>query len=104
MAFRSAKVTTEPTQVAPYNPERLCLVLVNVSSPTVFISDDPRDILTKGFPVPQGTVVSFIALLGDATQRAYYAQVASGEGELRIIESWKSPELLEILRVAGVVR
>jgi hypothetical protein len=104
MAFRSAKVSTEPTPIASYNPERLCLVLVNVGTPTVYFSDDPQNILTKGFPVPQGTVVSLIALLGDATQRAYYAQVASGEGELRIIESWKSPELLEILRTAGVVR
>jgi len=88
MAFRKVSVGTEPTQVASYNPRRVCITIINYSGSTCFIDTDTKNITSEGFPLAVGSIMSLIKRDGDHPEEALWGQCESGTADLRVQESW----------------
>ena len=86
MSYRAVTVSTTPTIIASYNPRRISLTILNYSSTTVFISINPTNIISEGFPIDPGVVITLAREDGDNPEYAFYAQTISGYAELRIQE------------------
>jgi hypothetical protein len=88
MGYRKVIVGTAPTIIAPYNPKRTGLTIYNSGSVTVYVSDNPTNIIEEGFPVDTGVTIGWLKVDGDTPEYALYGQVAAGTGELRVMESF----------------
>lgn len=89
MAFRKVTATTAPTLVLSYNPKRTCWTIKNYSGSTAFISENPTDITTTGFPLGVGEYISYIRKDGDRPEYAIWAQCETGSADLRVQESFE---------------
>jgi hypothetical protein len=89
MAYRSVTVGTAPTLIAAYNPKRDVLVLRNYAGSTCFIHDSQVDITTKGFPLAESEVTSFLEKDGDEPWVELWGQTVSGTADIRVYESFK---------------
>lgn len=88
MGFRKVVVGTTPTLVLSFNPRRVCWTIKNYSGSTAFISENPANIVSEGFPLGVGEFISYIKKDGDSPEYAIYAQTESGTAELRVQESF----------------
>jgi len=88
MPFRQVKVTTEPTQICPYDPKRSTITIRNVAGSACYISDSQVDILSKGFPLAVGEVLSLVKKDGDQPEYALWGQTSTGEADIRVIEQY----------------
>lgn len=88
MPFRSVKVTAIPTKIAAYHTKRISITIFNKSETVVYFSEDPTGILENGFPIPPGSSLTLTDEDGDYPEREYYAQVSTGEAEIRIQEGY----------------
>jgi len=88
MAFRRVLVTTEVTQLVPYNPRRTAIVVYNFGSARIFVSDNPANVLAEGFPLEPGASFSLVKADGDDPTPALYAQAETGTQDIRISESF----------------
>jgi hypothetical protein len=77
--------TAAPTNTAALvlaaNPERQGALIYNNGSQTVYLGKDATVTTANGMPLPSGA-----SLADDRSADAYWAIVASGTGDLRIIE------------------
>jgi len=88
--MRVVTVTTSVTEIADYNPLRVAFALQNNGAVRVFVSNDPVDILGKGWPVDPGVALSFSVADGDQPWLQFFAQAATGAAELRIYEGYSA--------------
>jgi hypothetical protein len=86
MSYRAITVSTTPTVIASYNPRRISLTIVNVGNNDVYVSIDPQNIVTNGFPISPGMILTLVREDGDKAEYAFYAQTLTGKSELRIQE------------------
>ena len=89
MAFRKVKVTTVVTLLAPYNPKRVCMTMINKAGSTAFIHTNKTEITAEGFPLAESSTMSFIKVDGDHPEEALYAQTETGDADIRVQESWE---------------
>ena len=88
MAYRPVTVSTTVTQIASYNEKRRALVIYNNSSSTLYISNDPQDIVARGLPVGGGVAISLVASEGDEPHLALYGQMTAGTADVRVVEGF----------------
>jgi hypothetical protein len=88
MPMRAVTVTTSVTEIADYNPQRVAFALQNNGTVRVFVSHDPINVLTQGWPVDPGVMLSFSVADGDQPWLRFFAQTATGTAELRIYEGF----------------
>jgi hypothetical protein len=86
--FRPVSVSSQVTQIVPYNPKRVGLLLRNYSGSEVFLSNDQVDVLNSGYPLAVGEFISFLTADGDVPELALYAVTASGTANLRVVETY----------------
>ena len=89
MAFRKVTVTTVVTLLAPYNPKRVCISVINRSGEVAYIHTNQKDIITEGWPLAVESSMSFLRADGDHPEEALYAQTETGTADLRVQESWE---------------
>jgi len=88
MPFRQVTVGTTVTNIVPYNEKRSTIIIRNVSGSTCYIHDSQVDVISKGFPLDVGDVLSLIKKDGDQPEYALYGQTSTGTADLRIIEQY----------------
>jgi hypothetical protein len=88
-SVRKVTVETMVKQVVPWNPRRISLAIVNNSPTTIYISPDPSNVAEEGFALISNCTLSLCKAWGDDPRIAWYAQVVSGSGELRIFEQFE---------------
>jgi hypothetical protein len=88
MPMRAVSVGTTPTEIAEYNPLRLALAIHNDGNDRVFVSHDPQNVSSQGWPLDPGVMVSFSVADGDQPWLRLFAQAASGTQPVRIYEGY----------------
>ena len=88
MPFRQVKVTTEPTQICPYEPKRSTIVIRNVGGSSCYVSDSQVNITTSGFLLGVGEALALVKRDGDQPEYALWGQTETGEADIRIIEQY----------------
>lgn len=89
ISFYNVIVSTDVTQIVPFNSKRTNLVIRNETGSTVYISADEKEILTKGYPLYAGEYVVFSEVDKDAVQYAFYAVTQTGTANLRVVEEFE---------------
>lgn len=89
MPMFSATVGPDTVELLPYNPARVSLVIHNTSLVTVYLSNDPLNVLENGFPVDPNIAVSFSITDGDEPQWQWWARTQAGTATLRIYEGFR---------------
>ena len=87
MSFKPVTVTTDIEPVVTYNPRRFGVALFNNGTDTVYVSQDPLNVVTDGFPVSSGVVVILSEEDDDEPEMALYAVTSSGSSNCRVQES-----------------
>ena len=101
MPTRPFTVGTSPEQILSYNNRRTAASFLNNGSNTIFVSEDQNDLATNGFPIPVGGALDLIPAFGDEPQLEWFALVAAGTENLRVLESFG--ELPELSRPLAIV-
>jgi len=86
--FYSVSVSTDVTQIVPYNPKRSGILIRSYSGSEVFLSNDEVDTLNRGYPLAVGEFVSFLTADGDVPELPLYAVTAGGVANLRVVETY----------------
>ncbi len=86
-ATRKIIVSTTPIQLVPENPKRTVLAIANVGNYVCYVSVDPANITSQGFPVGPGTYVAWKKVDGDHPELMLFAQ-ATADTEIRLWEDW----------------
>ena len=87
MSFKPVTVTTTIEPVVTYNPKRKGLALFNNGTVTVFVSQDPSNVASDGFPVAASVAIIFSSEDDDEPELALYAVTESGSADCRVQES-----------------
>jgi len=88
MPTRVVTVTTAATQILSYNNQRTTASFTNNGAAVIFVSNDQTGITTNGYPIAVGGALDLIRALGDEPQSLWFASVATGSEELRILEAY----------------
>ena len=88
MPTRVVTVTTAATQILSYNNQRTTASFTNNGSAVIFVSNDQTGIATNGYPIAIGGALNLIRALGDEPQILWFASVAAGSEEMRILEAY----------------
>lgn len=90
MGNYSHTATTTATKAVTYNKARTSLVITNASGATVFVSENPTEITTKGTPIPAGESYGWNPENGDQPELEQWVQTSAGTSDLRIIEQYQN--------------
>ena len=88
MATRAMIADTTVRLLAPYDPHRLTLAIYNNGSNVAFISKDPTEVTTNGWPILPNGGISFTKRDGDEPEGPWYVQLLTGTTDLRIVEGF----------------
>jgi len=96
---RTQSVTSTSTRIAPANPDRIQLVIINPSSTDVTVDTQPSVSTDEGFVVPKsnGSIAVTMTEDGTLTTREFHAIVPSGSVDVVTIgeEVDGQPEVME---------
>lgn len=96
MPTRPVTVTTTAEQIVAYNNKRTAASFTNNGSNTIFVSEDQANLATDGYPIPVGGALDLVRALGDEPQLEWFALVAAGTENLRVLEAFgELPILVE---------
>lgn len=96
MPTRPVTVGTTPERILSYNNKRTTASFTNNGSATIFVSEDESSLLTDGYPIPVGGALDLVRGLGDEPQLGWFAIVAAGSENLRVLEAFgELPVLVE---------
>lgn len=73
-------------KITVYNPKRVALAIRHVSGETVYLSEDPVNVVEQGFPLEAGDGIVFRKVDGDTPEMTLWACTTTGTAELRIWE------------------
>ena len=88
MPTRVVTVTTAATQILSYNNHRTPASFTNNGTAVIYVSNDQTGITTDGYPIAIGGALDLIRALGDEPQSLWFASVAAGSQEMRILEAY----------------
>ena len=88
MPTRVVTVTTAATQILSYNNQRTTASFTNNGTAVIYVSNDQTGITTDGYPIAIGGALERIRALGDEPQSLWFASVAAGSQEMRILEAY----------------
>jgi hypothetical protein len=88
VSFRRQEVDTSVIQIVPYNEKRTTLLIRVESGGPCYISNDPTDVQTKGYPLYTGEYISFLKRDGDIPEFELFAVSPGGITVLKIIEGY----------------
>lgn len=80
-AFSTAAPGTTATLLLAANPARATAMLVNNGTATVFLGKDATVTTTTGIPLAAGA-----SLVDDRSSDAWYGILATGTGDVRVLE------------------
>lgn len=89
MPFFKVVVTTQPTRILPFNPRRKTVTIINLGDYRIFISQNPTNIISEGFPIYPLEGITLDEEDGDEPEYALYAQTETGEVDVRVQEGVK---------------
>lgn len=96
MPTRPVTVGTGPERILSYNNKRTAASFTNNGSNTIFVSEDEADLLNSGYPIAVGGALDLVRGLGDEPQLGWFAIVAAGTENLRVLEAFgELPVLVE---------
>jgi len=87
-SFRRQEVSSETIQIVPYNEARTTLLIRVESGGPCYISNDPKDVQTKGYPLNTGEYISFLRRDGDIPEFELFAVSPTATTVLKIIEGY----------------
>lgn len=94
MPTRTVTVGTTPTRLMPFNNRRTAASFTNNGAATIFVSNDESGIVAGGYPIAVDGALDLIRALGDEPHILWFAQVAAGTENMRILEAFGAlPEL-----------
>lgn len=88
MPTRPITVGTTAEQILSYNNKRTTASFTNNGVNTIFVSEDQNALATNGYPIPVGGALDLVRALGDEPQLEWFALVAAGTENLRILEAF----------------
>ena len=88
MPTRVVSVTTAATPLLSYNNQRTTASFTNNGTAVIYVSNDQTGITTNGYPIAVGGALDLIRALGDEPQSLWFASVAAGTQEMRILEAF----------------
>ena len=88
MPTRVVTVTTAATQILSYNNQRTTASFTNNGTAVIYVSNDQTGITTDGYPIAIGGALDLIRELGEEPQSLWFASVAAGSQEMRILEAY----------------
>lgn len=89
MPMRQETVTTTVArQHVEYNALRASLLVRNVSTNPIFVSENPTGVTTEGYELFENEFISFAYRDGDEPELALYFQSTGGDATLMIIEKF----------------
>lgn len=88
MPTRPITVGTSAEQIVAYNNKRTAASFTNNGAATIFVSEDQSDLATNGYPIPVGGALDLVRALGDEPQLEWFALVAAGSENLRVLEAF----------------
>lgn len=88
MPTRVVSVTTAATPLLSYNNQRTTASFTNNGTAVIYVSNDQTLITTNGYPIAIGGALDLIRALGDEPQILWFASVAAGTQEMRILEAF----------------
>lgn len=94
MPTRFVTVGTGSTPILSYNNKRTTASFTNNGANPIFVSEDQNALLTEGYPIPVGGALDLIRALGDEPQLQWFALVAAGTENLRVLEAFGSLPVL----------
>jgi len=83
--FSRVKLNRGLNYAVSFNPRRVFLMIVNDSEVTIYVSEDPSDITSRGIPVYPFEILVFDRGDGDRTESAFYIY-AENDTYVRIYE------------------
>ncbi len=89
MPMFSVVVPTATVELLPYNDRRVSLAITNVGAYRAFLSNDPTNVDSVGFPIDPGQSLSFSVSDGDEPQWQWWAVAYGGSTTLRIYEGYR---------------
>lgn len=96
MPTRPVTVGTAPTQILAYNNKRTTASFTNNGTAVIFVSEDQAGIATDGYPIAVGGALDLIRAFGDEPQLEWFAIVAAGSENLRVLEGFgRLPVMIE---------
>ncbi len=99
MPYRGVTVTTAETEIAGDNRKRRTLTFVNNGGGVFFFSQDRSNILTQGFPVSVGQVITLSTTDGDEPDLPIYGVASGANVDVRVVESVGDPEPTPVRQV-----
>lgn len=88
MPNRPVTVTTSVTPVCSDRGDRRSVTIFNNGAVTVFLSNDPADVLTRGWPLPASASVGLVDVDGDEPWLQLWGQCSAGSADLRVVEGF----------------
>lgn len=88
MPTRTVTVGTTPTRLMPFNNRRTAASFTNNGAATIFISNDESGIVGNGYPIVVGGALDLVRALGDEPHILWFAQVAAGTEDMRVLEGF----------------
>ena len=88
MPTRPITVGTAAEQILSYNNKRTAASFTNNGNNTIFVSEDQNALATNGYPIPVGGALDLVRALGDEPQIEWFALVAAGTENLRVLEAF----------------
>lgn len=105
MPTRPITVGTGAGQILSYNNKRTTASFTNNGNNTIFVSEDQSDLAANGYPIPVGGALDLVRALGDEPQLEWFALVAAGTENLRVLEAFgELPILVEPPALLGPVQ
>lgn len=86
MGFYSKSIGTGETMLTPYDAKRTSVSIINLGAARVFVSQDPANIASQGWPLDPGWGLGLSVLEGDEPDLALYAVSEVGTNDLRVVE------------------
>lgn len=95
MPTRNVDIGTGPVAILAYNNRRTAASFTNNGAATIFVSNDQTSITAEGLPLVVGGGLDLIRALGDEPHIQWFASVAAGSEELRVLEAFGQLPVLE---------
>lgn len=94
MTHRFFKVTSTPQPFLTWYDMRASVIIQarSTNMVSVFISEDPADVVNDGIELLSGDSYSKIKALGDEPEKALWAQTSGGTAEIVIVEQYFASE------------
>lgn len=89
MPMFTVVVPTTVVEILPYNDRRISLAFSNVGANRAFLSNDPTNVDSNGFPIDPGQSLSFTVTDGDEPQWQWWAIATGGPTSLRVYEGYR---------------